>query len=153
MLAIPFFALIFAIFESCISFAGQQLVANTTDEMARLIRTGQIRTADLASKDLKTRVCEGIEIVVATNCPDLVVDLQTYTKYSDVPTTLPMKGNGDINEGGFKTTIGPAGTIQNLRVFYRWPVYTDILKARLSTMPGNKSLVYASMTWKNEAFD
>lgn len=153
LLAIPFFLLVFAIFESCIAFAGQQLVANTTDEISRQIRTGRLTAADLATKSLSDRICEGINLVVADDCPDLVVDLNTYAKYSDVPTTLPLKTDGDIDNSGFKSVVGGASAIQSLRVFYRWPIYTDVMKARMSSMPGQKTLVYASMTWKNEAFD
>ena len=41
ILALPFSALIFAILESCVSFAAQQLISNATDDIARQIRTGQ----------------------------------------------------------------------------------------------------------------
>ncbi|MBN9269505.1 MAG: pilus assembly protein, partial [Mesorhizobium sp.] len=41
LLAIPFALLVFAILESCISFAGQEVMANITDDVARQLRTGQ----------------------------------------------------------------------------------------------------------------
>ena len=43
LLAIPFSVLVFAILESCISFAGQQVMANVTDDIARQLRTGQLK--------------------------------------------------------------------------------------------------------------
>ena len=42
LLSIPFAVLVFAILESCISFAGQQVMANVTDDIARQLRTGQL---------------------------------------------------------------------------------------------------------------
>ena len=42
MLALPFLLLLFAILETCISFAAQQLMANATDDVARQIRTGHV---------------------------------------------------------------------------------------------------------------
>ena len=47
MLAVPFALLVFAILESCISFAGQEVMANITDDVARQLRTGQLRAADV----------------------------------------------------------------------------------------------------------
>ena len=43
LLAIPFAALVFAILETCISFAGQQVMSNATDDIARQMRTGQLK--------------------------------------------------------------------------------------------------------------
>jgi hypothetical protein len=47
MLAIPFSMLVFAVLESCISFAAQQVMANAADDVARQFRTGQIKAKDL----------------------------------------------------------------------------------------------------------
>ncbi len=74
MLAIPFSLLVFAILESCIAFAGQEVMANATDAVARQIRTGQIKAADLTAgmpgtNKLKSLICAQLEIVVANNCP------------------------------------------------------------------------------------
>ena len=44
-LAIPFALLVFAILESCISFASQEVMANATDDVARELRTGQLKAA------------------------------------------------------------------------------------------------------------
>ncbi len=43
-LALPFSMLVFAILESCIAFAGQEVMANATDDVARQLRTGQVRS-------------------------------------------------------------------------------------------------------------
>ena len=41
VLAIPFSSLVFAILESCIAFAGQQVLTNADDEVTRQLRTVQ----------------------------------------------------------------------------------------------------------------
>ena len=46
MLAIPFSMLVFAILESCISFAAQEVMANATDDVARQLRTGQLPSGE-----------------------------------------------------------------------------------------------------------
>ena len=71
LLAMPFAALVFAILESCISFAGQQVMANITDDIARQLRTGQIRPADLDQTKAREDDRDRLEIMVATGCPGL----------------------------------------------------------------------------------
>lgn len=44
ILALPFFIVVFASIETFIAFAGEQLLANATDTLARKIRTGEITT-------------------------------------------------------------------------------------------------------------
>ena len=83
LLAMPFAALVFAILESCISFAGQQVMANITDDIARQLRTGQIRPAALNEVTLKKMICDELEIMVATDCPGLEVDLREFPTFAE----------------------------------------------------------------------
>ena len=46
ILAIPFSLLVFAILESCVSFAAQQVLADTADRVARELRTARGRAAE-----------------------------------------------------------------------------------------------------------
>jgi Flp pilus assembly protein TadG len=64
-LALPFSFLVFAILEACVSFAGQELMADAADEVARKLRTGQIKAADLDEAKLKELICGRLDIIVA----------------------------------------------------------------------------------------
>ncbi len=152
ILALPFFLLVFAIIETGVRFTAQQLLANTTDTIARQFRTGQLVAEELAAGQVRGIICKKIEIIVATGCPDLFVDLQHYDRFSDVPTTLPLKADGDVNDSGFKIDPGSKLTINQLRVFYRWPLMTDVMRGRLSSMPNGKTLLYSTVTWQNEPY-
>ncbi|MBZ9966196.1 TadE/TadG family type IV pilus assembly protein [Mesorhizobium sp. BR1-1-2] len=157
LLALPFAVLVFAILESCISFAGQEVMANITDDIARKLRTGQLRPADVAGDKLKTMICDRLEIIVSQDCPNqLDVDLREYTTFADAATATFKIDNGNIilmqgtNSQPFATTPGLAESKNMLRVFYKWPVMTDLLS---QSMGGNKTLHFASVTWQNEPFD
>ena len=93
-----------------------------------------------------------IDVLVASGCPGLVIDLKTYANFAAVPTTIPYLPNGDINTAGFAVTPGGPLAIESLRVFYRWPVMTDFMRSRLSTLPDGKTLLYSTLTWKNEPY-
>ncbi|MBZ9895764.1 MULTISPECIES: TadE/TadG family type IV pilus assembly protein [unclassified Mesorhizobium] len=157
LLALPFAVLVFAILESCISFAGQEVMANITDDIARKLRTGQLRPADVAGDKLKTMICDKLKIIVSQDCPNqLDVDLRAYTTFADAATASFKIENGEIilmqgaNSQPFATTPGLAESKNMLRVFYKWPVMTDLLA---QSMGGNKTLHFASVTWQNEPFD
>jgi Flp pilus assembly protein TadG len=153
MLALPFSLLVFAILESCISFGAQQVMANAVDNVGRDIRVGNLRTVDASAAAVREKICTQMSILVTSGCPGLVVDLNTYTTFADVPTTIPRTATGDVNTSGFGTTVGGPSIIHHLRIFYRWPYISDFIGHKMAELPDNKTLLYSSMTWKNEPFD
>lgn len=158
MLAIPFSMLVFAILETCISFAAQEVLANTTDDVARQMRTGQIRS--ISETDLRKLVCGRLEIIVTSGCPGLKIDLRTLTSFNE-GTKHSFKIDKGSNQVvlvysggniGFTTQLGEAGTKNMLRVFYKWPVITDFMSKYISNMSDGTTLHFATMTWQNEPF-
>ncbi len=159
-LAIPFTLLVFAILESCISFAGQEVLANATDDVARLFRTGQIKKADnVTEAKLKQMICERIDVIVAENCPGLIVDLRNFNTFQQaadasfaiVSGKVVLRNNGQPDQ--FKVDLGASMSKNMLRVFYEWPVMTDFLAKYMANLEGNKTLHFATITWQNEPFD
>ena len=154
-LAIPFAMLVFAILESSISFAAQQLMSNITDDVARQIRTGQIKAADLEDNPgmLRTMICDRLEIVVSSGCPGLEIDLKSYDTFAEAAAQrIPIKDN-DIDDENFVVEPGKSLSKNQLRVFYRWPVMTDFLRKSMSNLKDGKTLHFATVTWQNEPFD
>lgn len=147
-LGLPFFLLIFAILESCIAFAAQELLSNATDDVARRFRTGQIKVEDnIDEQKLRQMICDRISILVSNSCPGLAVDLQQFDTFEDA-----ARAATSFNEdGSIKTKVdpGPALTKNMLRVYYHWPIVTNRLA---QTLPDGKMLLFASMTWQNEPF-
>jgi Flp pilus assembly protein TadG len=154
-LAIPFALLIFAILESCISFAAQQLLANATDDIARQLRTGQIRSADITKDKLKQDICNRISVLVSANClTNLEVDLRKFDSFEDAAKVrIKLTPGGDIDTSDFGFTPGPSMSKNMLRVFYRWPVMTDFMRKSMSNLSGGKTLLFSTSTWQNEPFD
>jgi Flp pilus assembly protein TadG len=157
MLALPFSLLTFAILESCISFAGQQVLANATDNVARELRTGQIKAADLTVPKLKKLICDQLEVMVAKDCPGLSVDLRSYATFADAAAmrivyTGSTSDDRDLAASNYGFSPGLALSKNMLRVFYKWPVMTDIMRKRMSTLKGGNTLLFATATWENEPF-
>jgi Flp pilus assembly protein TadG len=153
-LAIPFSLLLFAIIESCLSFAGQQVLTNATEDVARQLRTGQEKAATMNEDKLRDLICARIEIVVAAGCPGLEVDLQTYTTFQlAAAKRIKFTADGDIDTADFKVEPGLSMSKNMLRVFYRWPVITDFMRKSMSNLKNGKTLLFATVTWQNEPFD
>ena len=129
MLAIPFSLLVFAILESCVSFAGQQVLANAADDVARQFRTGQERPRDeLTQEKLEEMVCAHLEIMVAKGCPGLKVDLRHYDSFAEMTKDrfhiydeqIALTKGGLPDPTGFSVDPGLAQSKNMLRVFYEW---------------------------------
>lgn len=155
MLAIPFALLIFAILESSISFAAQQVLANATDDIARQLRTGQLRPADVTKNSLKADICGRISILAGNDClTNLEVDLRSFPTFADAAKLkIEFTAGGDIDTTDFAVAPGPSMSKNVLRVFYRWPVMTDLMRKSMSNLAGGKTLHFATATWQNEPFD
>jgi Flp pilus assembly protein TadG len=160
-LAIPFCMLVFAILESCISFAGQEVMANATDDVARQFRTGQLKADGMTEQKVKDEICAKLEIMVGNSCNDnLEVDLREYTSFQQAALARFRIADGDIvltQDGvdlpGNDVKPGKSMTINMLRVFYKWPVITDFMSRWMANLNDGRTLHFATVTWQNEPFD
>lgn len=147
ILALPFSAMVFAILESCISFAGQEVLANTTDDIARQMRTGQIKPADIDETKLHRMICDRLEVIVAKGCPGLAFDLRQIQTFQ---TAADMQASWNDP----KVELGKALTMNVLRVNYQWPAITNYT-TWLNKGPGGAQATthFAMAVWQNEPFD
>lgn len=159
MLALPFLLLLFAILETCISFAAQQVMANAVDDISRQIRTGQLKGDDLKT-DTKVRdfICGRLEVMVASNCPGLVIDLRHADTFDELAEfKMPLKGTNrldrEIDDSLADFDPGKNTQKNRLRVLYPWPIMTNLMQKSLSTLKDNKILLLATAIWQNEPFN
>lgn len=164
-LAIPFSLLVFAILESCLSFAGREVLTNATDDIARQLRTGQLRAGAVTVDSLKQRICDRLEILMANRCSErLQVDLRNFSTYLEAASlsykidkneVVLMKGT-TVDPKQFVAEPGGSDSINMLRVFYRWPVITDFMAQWMATVnfdgKANATLHFATNTWANEPY-
>ena len=156
VLAMPFALLVFAILESCISFAAEQLLTNTTDEIARQVRTGQLKATDLDETTLRNLICGKLSIMVGNNCQSadyLAFDLESYDTFAEAAQVRTNKtAGGDLDTTGFGVHPGGPLTKNMLRVYYKWPVILNFGGLSLATSPDGTHLMGAVRVFKNEPF-
>lgn len=166
ILAIPYFMVVFAILETFIAMTGEQLFVNATDTMARKLRTGQIANT-ITKEDFRKLFCKEVSILVTCSDDDgklaskLYIDLRQFNSFADIPKTLPLVKMGDyydLNSSVFGFKPGGPGSINMLRVYYRWPVITDLIRPYLTKIrPADGSmpshfLIVATDAYRNENY-
>lgn len=142
LLALPFFMTIFAILETFLALIAEQVIANATETMSRRLSTGQI-TQTITEAEFRKQFCAEASIIITCSAAEislperLYIDLRSFPKFADMPTTMPLKTHStgrdlDTSQFGFKP--GGPGTINMLRVYYRWPVITDFIRPFLTNV-------------------
>lgn len=173
LLAIPYFVVIFAILETFIAFAAEELVSNAVDTMSRQMRTGQITFVDPARASYKTQTqfrqafCDEISIII--RCSDteaatpgkLYLDVQSFPTFAAMPTTIPRMSAdkySDLKISAFKFTPGGPGSINMLRAYYRWSIIVDLVRPYItglrpagSSMP-SEYLIVSTAAFQNEQY-
>lgn len=167
LLAIPYFLIVFAIIETFVAYTAEQLVANAVDTMGRKLRTGNITyshnpATDMNRAEFRTAFCDEISILIRCgdseiNTPDkLWIDVKSYTYFSDMPTTVPIKADGDLATGTFTYAPGGPNTRNMLRAYYKWDIITDLLRPYISnirsTSGSNYFLIVETSAFKNEEY-
>ena len=169
LLAIPYFMVIFAIIETFVAFAAEELVSNAVDTMSRRMRTGQItynlgRTTDVnTAVAFRTAFCNEVSILIQCSAAEiatpskLFLDVRTFTNFSDMPTTIPMNATG-LDPSGMQYSPGGSGTRNMVRAYYKWQVITDLVRPYITpytTTTGarlNEYLIVATAAFQNEQY-
>ncbi|MDR7143773.1 Flp pilus assembly protein TadG [Rhizobium sp. BE258] len=169
LLAIPYFMVIFAIIETFVAFAAEELVSNGVDTMARRMRTGQItfslgRATDVADvKDFRQRFCNEVSILINCSAAEVAtpnklwLDVRTFTNFSDMPVTIPMNATG-LDTTGIQYSPGGSGTKNMIRAYYKWQVITDLVRPYITPYRSstgahlNEFLIVATAAFQNEQY-
>ncbi|MEM6461552.1 MAG: TadE/TadG family type IV pilus assembly protein [Pseudomonadota bacterium] len=165
-LAIPFFLLVFAIIETCLTFGAEQTMNYAVDKLGRELRTGQITFAtgestDMTEQEFRTALCN--EVSVFFNCGDdvdqrLFVDLQSYATFAAIPTTVPLS-SGELDTSGFSFSPGGPSTINMLRAYYIRGIAVDLFRPYLANIKAQGDadpdhyLIVATTAYRNEAYE
>jgi Flp pilus assembly protein TadG len=152
IVALPFFALMFAILETAMVFFAGQTLESAVADSARLIMTGQAQSGSFSQSDFKNAVCA--KIYGLFDCTNgLQIDVKTYSSFAAISTTPPIDSNGNLQSGSFGYSPGNACDIVVVRLMYQWPIYVSMLGLnKLSNLNGNQHLLMATAAFRNEPF-
>ncbi len=172
LLTFPFLLLVFAVFETLIAFAAEEVLANGVAALSRKIRTGEItfalgRPTDMDQTRFRQALCN--EIIVMMTCstdeagtPDrLLVDVQTFSSFANMPKAIPRlsdRPTSDLDISGFGFAPGGAGSLNMVRAYYRWHIISDFMRPYLTNirpegqLTPTDYLIIATQTIQNEDY-
>jgi Flp pilus assembly protein TadG len=151
LIAVPFFVILFGIFEVGFVFWGTYELENATEDAARQIRTGQIQGAAGAAT-FKAEVCK--RVVLLSRCAtDLRLDVRSFNSYAQVVANpaSPLDGTGKLKDD-FGFAPGGPRSIVLVSTFYEWPLINLMSSYGLSNMAGGDRLLTATAAFRNESF-
>lgn len=156
LVALPFFAMLFAIMETALVFWSTQVLETAVADASRRIYTGQFQSDNAAVTDpvqlaqrFKQDVCANVQALFDCNGM-LNIDVRTYTSFpAGVPRPVDGSGNFDPSSFGYQPP-GP-NQIVVVRAALAYPAYMAIMNPT-QTLPNGRRLIMASATFRTEPF-
>lgn len=154
LIALPFFAMLFAIIETGIVFLNGQFLDRAVEKASRQIFTGQLSQmpGPAAAKltKFKTDVCGFISAFM--DCGRLHYDVTAYNTFGDAMQPIPMTPTGLDTSALPRFNPGNSGQIVVARVYYLQPIFADLLGAGLANNQGTDRLLVGTAVFRNEPF-
>jgi Flp pilus assembly protein TadG len=150
LVAVPFFALVFAIIETALVFFAGQVLESGVSDASRLVRTGQAQQMGMDEAAFRNRICE--RSVGLLNCGDsLKVDVRTYNNFGAINLASPVDEDGNLDDN-FTFELGQGGDIVMVRAFYEWPTIVPGFGINMANLGNGKRLLAGAATFRNEPF-
>ena len=150
IVAMPFFMLMMAIFETTIVYFASTTLENAVDDASRQIRTGQAQIANLSADQFRQLICNEASMLLKCDA-SLVVDVRSFNDFQNVTFPPPLNPDGTLKNNQ-QYSPGSAGDVVVVRVFYTYPIVTPMIGATLANMAGGNRLLEAVVTFRNEPF-
>ena len=147
-----FFILLMGTIEAGIVFFAQATLQNAINEVGRMVRTGQVQTANMSQSDFRAKVCSLVAPLMACD-GKLMIDVESFSNYGSVNFGSPLTGSGTLNSGMNNFSTGAPCSVVLVRGFYTWPVFTPGLDWFLANMAGNFHLLSAAAAFRNEPYN
>src|SRR5215470_8600193 len=159
LVAVPFFALFFAIVESGLVFFAGQVLESAVQDSARPIFTHQLQDSGLTAiqqeQQFKTDLCARVAVLMGCGSGGVEYDVKYYPANQPINLTDPIT-NGAYDNTGFGFVAPPSGSDGTLvvRAYYQWPLIVTGLGYNIAninrTGPSSKRLLAATVAFHIE---
>lgn len=149
LVAMPFFALVFAILETSVIFFAGQVLETAVGDSSRLILTGQAQKTGMDLGAFRTAICnKTFGLFDCTN--GIKIDVRTAASFAAADMSKPLDQSGNISTN-LTYDPGVQGDIVVVRVMYQWPVWVQ-MGLNLTDMPGGTRLLMSTIAFRNEPY-
>lgn len=150
--AAPFFAILFAVFETAFAFFGELMLESGLKDAARMIRTGQAQEQGFDEGQFRQTVCDRMLGLLSCDS-NLIIDVRAFDDFNQVVVPPPLNEQGEL-AGGFGYADGTQGSVIVARAFYTWELMTPLPSGTgLGNMANGDRLLVAVTAFRNEPFE
>ena len=128
LVALPFFALLFAIIETAIVFFASQVLETGVQDAGRQLYTHQLQDKNLsaaqAKADFQNDLCNRVNVLFScSSAAPLDVDVRFYLPGTTITINDPIT-SGSYDPSGLVFLIPPTSSPATVvvRAFYQWPL-------------------------------
>lgn len=156
LLALPFFSIIGAILETSVVFLSGQILDSAVQDSSRLIRTGQMQSANYTIDKFRANVCD--RLYGLFSCDGLHVEVQVLTSFNAANVKPPVnfacktKVECDTWTRAEVYSPGAGSSIMVVQVYYKWPVLLSFAGMTLANLPTGDRVLGAASVFRNEPF-
>jgi Flp pilus assembly protein TadG len=150
LLMLPFFILLFGIFEVGLVIWGGLELDNATSDASRLVRTGQAQAGKYDSAKLRQEVCSHVALLFDCNSR-LKVAVETFAGFANMSAPQPLDDKGSLKPN-FSYDMGGPEDVVLMSTFYEWPLLNIISSMSLSNMASGNYLLRSAAAFRNEPF-
>ncbi len=152
IVAVPFFAILFAIIELAFVFWAGQVLETAVHDTSRLVMTGQAQKQNFDQARFKTELCARVFGLFSCNT-GMIIDVRTSGAFATANLGKPaFKANGQVDDTGFQYQTGGPGDIVVVRVMYEWPLFVRTFGLDLADTPSGKRLLMSAVAFRNEPY-
>jgi Flp pilus assembly protein TadG len=152
VIALPFFALLVAIFEIGLVYVAQNELETAVELSARQLLTGQGQQNNLTQAQFLSSVCSNLPAFFT--CSGVMADIQQSASFSSANTSAPSltyNAQGQVTNT-WSFSAGTAGSIVVVRVFYQFPVIPGPLSLSLANLSNGTRLLLATSVFQVEPY-
>ncbi len=150
MVGVPFFYMLFAIFETGLVMFTEYTLQASVQEASRLVKTGQAQKAGMSAAAFKAKICETAGIII--DCMgQATVYVNSLPTFSALNTAAPsMMAIGSDGTQGFNA--GGPSTSTAVVVTYDWDFVLPFMRAFSNLPGGQKRRLVGFAMFRNEPY-
>jgi Flp pilus assembly protein TadG len=157
ILALPFFALIYALLETSIVFLAGQILDSAVNDTSRKLRTGQAQTASWSIDEFRSEMCE--RLYGMFDCNEVKIAVSTVAGFSNAAINItPIDPDCRTDETKCDWTItesytpGIGSQVVLVQAYYKWPILLNLPGVSLATNADGTKTLSAVRVFQNEPF-
>lgn len=152
LIAPAFLGVLIAIFATAAFLFAQQALQNAAVEAGRQFMTGQAQNSNMTQPQFVNIVCPMIQPLL--NCSALMVDVQSYTSFSNANAskpTLTYNAQGQVSNS-WQFNPGTPGQVVVVRLIYQWQSVTGPLGFTLANLPNGMAELMGVTAYRVEPY-